>query len=293
MNNTENYNKISLYKYYVFSKVIHYKDLLKTARYFKIPLFKLKNDLSSLEKTLGFNLYERHQKEFTLTTEGEKFASFSKNMVNNFHYIAEKRNIEEETLTIAAYHGVCERILPQALAKFSRRHPKIRLRVLAGIEHEDFTNPEIDISISSFLTNRSDLQTNHLDTLPFYFYASPDYIQRYGEPMTYEDMENHKIILFKGMEYRSEYKVKNTIPHIETTNYDLIYKLLLLGCGIAAIPNSRLQKSDLSGIKMIRVVSGRKCTDFSIYFLTRRFSKKAALTNDFLDNIKETLNDLA
>lgn len=291
MNNTENYNKISLYKYYVFSKVIHYKDLLKTARYFKIPLFKLKNDLSSLEKTLGFNLYERHQKEFTLTTEGEKFAAFSKNMVNNFHYMAEEKNIEEETLTISTYHGICETLLPKALAKFSQRHPKVRLKVLAGVEHEDFMAPEIDVSISVYLTNRSDLETNHIDTHPYYFYASPEYIDRNGEPNTYEDLKKKKIILFKRMEYKTEINFKNFEPYIKTTSYDLIRKLLILGCGIAPLTNSRLQNNDLSAKKLIKVFGGLKCTDSSIYFLTRRFSKNKSLTNDLLDCVRETLNE--
>ncbi len=284
-----NYQKISIFKMFVFNKLLLYNDVVKTAQYLKIPPFKLKNDLISMEKTLEVDLFIRNKKNFTLTLEGEKFANFCKKSANAFKCFEKDTALDDEELVISTYRGIAQAILPEALTKFYLRHPKIRLVIMAGIEHEEFIDPKIDVLISSPLSNRIDLQTRHLVTYPYYLYASPHYLKKHGSPQTLEDLSDHNIIRFKRMKYTTKSIFTEIVPYIEAADYGLIYELTKKGIGIAPIPISRLHKDDLSDKSLVKVINGEKLTDFSVYYITRKFSRKVNLTNDLLDCIRETL----
>lgn len=283
------YQKISIYKLYVFIKLISYNNIAKTARDLKITPFKLRNGIVSIEKSIGSELYVRNKKEFTLTLEGERFANFCRNSSKSFKFLEKENALDEDELVISTYRGIAQSILPEALIKFYSKHPKIRLVILAGIEHEEFIDPKIDVLISSPLNNRTDLQIRHLATYPYYLYASPSYLKKNGNPKNLNELSDHQIIRFKKMKYTTKSIFTEILPFIETTDYGLIYQLTKNGIGIAPIPFSRLHKNDLSDKKLVKVINGEKLTDFSVFYITRKFSSKVNLTNDLLDCIRETL----
>lgn len=292
MDTKNTYKNISLYKYFIFNKVLYYKDTAKAARHMRIPHFKLKNDLISIEKALGVDLFVRNKVSFTLTSEGEKFASISKNIARELDVLDIDSNSREGKLVIATYQGVAQNIFPKVLAKFYSVHPKVELVVLAGIENEEFLDPAIDVLISSHLSNRVDLHAKHLSTVPYYLYASPLYLEKYGTPHTLEELHNHKIISFSKMKYSNISPYIEIKPYIESIDYRVIYTLVKDGRGIAALPTSRLQKDDLCDKKLIKLMNGEKLTDFSIYFVTKRFSNKVNLTNELFDCIREALDEI-
>lgn len=291
MDNSDRLNKISLRKYQVFSKILEYKDIKKASRHFKVPPFKLQNDIKSLEKTLGTDLYERNKNEFTLTIEGQKFAHLTQKIVRELPQIKKKKMPENQELVISTYYGIAESILPKALALFSKRHPSIRLKVLAGIEYDDFTHPDLDILIAAPLSNRADLKSAFLISYPYHYYAKSEYLKEFGTPNSFEDLRNHRLILFKRLQQKSNSSLEQLEPTIHSANFGFIYKMIKLGYGIGFLPISRLQKHDLSANKIVRLSIEKDAMDFPVHFLSRKFSEKAHLTKDLFECIINTLQE--
>lgn len=285
------FNKISLYKYYIFIKVISYKSIQRAARHFDIAVFKLKNDIISIEKALGVELFERNKKEFVLTEEGKKFASLARSLFDEFGQLKKDRVPEDEELVISTYYGFAETVLPQALAGFSKRHPNIRLKVLAGIEHVDFTDLDIDVLIAAPLSNRVDLRSMHLVTSLYQFYASSDYLKENGVPESIDDLMNRKLILFKRMKYQQNSVLGKLQPNIEAANFGFLFKMCKFGHGIALLPNSRLQNDDSYDKTLIKILGDEVHVDFSTHFMVRRFSHKSHLMNDLFECLIDVLED--
>jgi DNA-binding transcriptional LysR family regulator len=283
----EQFQKILLHKYYIFDCIVRYKSASKAARHLGVPAFKVQNDLKSIEKSLGCELYVRNKKDFVLTLEGEKLAQFSKKMVEEFEPLRQATEPKEEELIISAYHGIAEKILPQALMKFSHLHPHVHLKVLTGIEYADFTDNNLDILLAGHLTNRADLQAVHIITESYCLYATPEYLERYGTPRSPEDLLNHKMILFRGIDYTPKEIFEKIEPMIVSTSMGFIYQLTKLGHGISFLPISRLTEEDISAKKIIRILDGQILHNLSAYFLAKRFSSKAPLVNDFFECLKD------
>lgn len=290
MSDLERFNKISLRKYQVFSKILEYNDIKKASRHFKAPPFKLQNDIKSLEKTLGINLFERNKEEFTLTNEGQKFAHSAQKIVGKIHQIQKKRISESQELVISAYYGVAESILPKALTLFSKRHPTVRITVLAGIEYDDFTRTDLDVLIAAPLSNRADLKSTYLGVSPYYFYANSEYLKKFGTPNSFDGLKKHRLVSFKRLLHKTNNSFEQLKPNIQSSNFGFIYNMIKLGYGIGLLPISRLQNHNLSAKNIMKISIEEEYMDFSIHFLSRKFSEKAYLTKDLLECIMEILS---
>jgi DNA-binding transcriptional LysR family regulator len=287
----DQFQKILLHKYYIFDCIVRYKSASKAARHLGVPAFKVQNDLKSIEKSLGYELYVRNKRDFVLTLEGEKLAQFSKKMVEEFEPLRQATEPKEEELVISAYHGISEKILPKAIIKFSSLYPHVRLKILSGIEYADFTDGNLDILLAGHLTNRADLQAIHMITESHFLYAAPEYLKRYGTPQSCEDLLDHKMILFKGIDYTPKEIFEKMNSLILSTSMGFIYSLTKLGHGIAPLPISRLTEEDLSDKKLIRILDGQIVHNVSVYFLAKRFSNKAHIVNNFFDCVNEAYKE--
>ena len=57
---------------------------------------------------------------------------------------------------------------------------------------------EADVAIRLRQPTQPDLIQRKLFAVHFHAYASPDYLKRFGTPHTYEDLDNHRIVLLGG-----------------------------------------------------------------------------------------------
>lgn len=288
MTNFENYHKISLNKYQLLQYLVKFGDIKKTSRFLKVPPFKIQNDLKSLEKQLGHEIFERNQPEFTLTSEGLKLASIADLITENFPILEENTKETKNELVISTYHGVAEKILPIAIKSFIKQNPTTLLNIIATTE-EDFTDPELDIAIASPLSNRGDLTMTSLDDFPYFLYATKEYLNQNSEPKTLKDLAHHKIILFKGLVYKSKEIPIDIDFDIECSNFGFIQNLIQMGYGIGILPKIRPKTEKTN---LVPVLESTFKISSPLYFITRKFSPKTNLIMDFMVCVQNAMMEL-
>jgi DNA-binding transcriptional LysR family regulator len=101
-------------------------------------------------------------------------------------------------LKVTATVGVGSMWLAPRIGEFLDLHPDVRVELILTNEELDLAMREADVAIRLRRPAQPDLIQRRLFTVHFHVYASPDYIKRFGEPKTLEDLDNHRILSFGG-----------------------------------------------------------------------------------------------
>ena len=78
----------------------------------------------------------------------------------------------------------------------------MRVELILTNEELDLAMREADVAIRLRRPAQPDLIQRRLFTVHFHVYASTDYIKRFGEPKTLEDLDNHRLVSFGGDQRR-------------------------------------------------------------------------------------------
>ena len=101
-------------------------------------------------------------------------------------------------LKVTATRGLGGHWLTPRLAEFLDLYPDIKVELILTDEELDLSMREADIAIRLRQPQQPDLIQRKLFTVHFHVYGSPAYIKRFGEPKSYDDLDNHRILSFGG-----------------------------------------------------------------------------------------------
>src|SRR4026207_2249583 len=88
--------------------------------------------------------------------------------------------------------------LAQRVSEFLDLYPDVRVGLILTNAGLDLAMREADVAIRLRRPAQPDLIQRRLFTVHFHVYASKDYVKRFGEPKTLEDLDEHRIISFGG-----------------------------------------------------------------------------------------------
>jgi DNA-binding transcriptional LysR family regulator len=117
--------------------------------------------------------------------------------------LAETSERPSGELKVTATIGVGSMWLAQRVAEFLDHYPDIRVQLILTNEELDLAMREADVAMRLRRPAQPDLIQRRLFTVHFHVYASTDYIKRFGEPKTLEDLDNHRLVSFGGEEQPS------------------------------------------------------------------------------------------
>lgn len=113
--------------------------------------------INLLEKELGFQLFNRHNKGITLTPAGEYFYQESKKMIHRSNTVIMRcKELEEksrEVIRIGTLPNFRAELLPQICRKFTEKYPDITLQ---------FIEYPLERYFKSFLNNQFDITTEYM-----------------------------------------------------------------------------------------------------------------------------------
>ena len=170
--------------------------VLGAAKFLNMTVPTLSRQITSLENHLNCKLFSRSVKGMKLTRKGEEFfavveqtflsfKSFSYNMRNN----GQKRKIR-----IAATHADAAYILNDLILDYNEDHPEIIFELITDDHLIDLILNDVDIAIRPYDSHAKGIQQELLYNLVKRLYASEEYLEKYGEPKTVEDLKHHYII---------------------------------------------------------------------------------------------------
>ncbi|AIK96997.1 LysR family transcriptional regulator [Candidatus Odyssella acanthamoebae] len=280
-------NTIDLAKLRPFYMVAHEGNMTRAAEKLHTNQPNLSVIIRDLEYQLKTKLFERFPKGMRLTSQGERLYIYAKKVLEE-HEVFQREFLEKTeeisgNFDIIAFPYVGAEWLVPLLKNFLDLNPHININI--RIESEDI-NPLYysDVSIGSFIPNQPDLIQKKLLDVYTQFYASKDYLEKFGTPQTPQDLDNHRIITYKN-DYFSPARSTNLLttigrpPKNSRHTYfqiDSLHGMInatLWGYGIAELPNyPSIINSELQLV--LPEIKGENIPLYFIFHESRKNSKK-------------------
>jgi len=182
-----------------FYYITKFGSFASAARFLNVSQSALSRQIIYLEQHLGCPLFTRHSGGVKLTRKGEElfaivetaFIGF-KGFTQDVH--AKIVNGKKRKIRIATTHAVTAYILDNLIFTYNEHHPELVFELISADHLIDIVLNDVDIAIRPYDPNARSVYQEPLFTLEKKLFASSQYLERYGEPKTLEDLKNHRII---------------------------------------------------------------------------------------------------
>jgi DNA-binding transcriptional LysR family regulator len=252
--------------------------------------------ISALEESLDVPLFHRHARGLILTEQGDLLYNTARDVFSKLAIteaqLTESRERPQGPLTVTTTISFGTLWLTPALHEFIDLYPEIQISVILDDGELDLAMREADVAIRLSPPRQPDLVQRHLLDLQFNIYASPDYLARHGTPMTPEELDHHRIIIY-GDTPRPPVGSVNWLMHagakpdhprrpvLRVNNLYGMYLAALSGVGIAALPNY-FSKQSGGLVQILPEIKGPTVETFFVYPEELRHSMRIAVFRDFL-----------
>ena len=154
--------------------------------------------IRALEDSLATTLFHRHARGLILTEQGELLFEATSSMVRKLDTTAARIRDSEENvfgeLKVTTTTGFGSMWLVPRLAKLYERYPDLKIDLLLEERVLDLPMREADVAIRMKEPSQQDLIRRRLLNIRMRLYATPEYLEKAGTPMTFEDMAAHRLI---------------------------------------------------------------------------------------------------
>ena len=163
--------------------------------------------LAKLEHQLGVELLHRSTRKVSLSLEGAEFLPFAREILahENAALVALGQGASHPTGTLrfTAPSSFAQQYIAPILATFQEQQPGITLDLRLSDTQFDLIEGSYDLALRNAPLVDTSLKGRKLANDTRILCASPDYLAKYGEPKTPNDLKNHKLIAFQHKGARS------------------------------------------------------------------------------------------
>jgi DNA-binding transcriptional LysR family regulator len=252
--------------------------------------------ISALERELKAPLFHRHARGLILTEQGDLLFRAARDMRMRLETTRARLVDTSERpageLKVTTTVGLGSLWLAQRISEFLDLYPDVKVELLLTNEELDLAMREADVAIRLRRPAQPDLIQRRLFTVHFHIYASSDYIKRFGEPKSLEDLDNHRILSFGGdqpsyllavhwLATAGRDQGPPRAPHFVVNNVLALQTAVITGAGIAVLPdyavdgNSKLQQ-------ILRDVEMPSLDSYLVYAEEMRSVARVQAFRDFL-----------
>ena len=198
-----------------------------------------------LESQLGIVLFDKHHKGMSLTKAGKTMCAKAMQMqeaARDLQQEAMSQNRQvQQAVKISATEGIGTYILTPALLDLRTQHPQTMFEVLIDNDAVDLMQREADIAVRLSRPVVPDLIAKKVAQLEFQLFASQQYIERFGQPQSLEEVAKHQLVTFSLRESildQTWIDILNTNPNIAyQTNSSIAHVAATrAGFGIGLLP---------------------------------------------------------
>lgn len=254
----------------------------------------ISRQVSALEHDLGLKLFHRHARGLILTEQGEMLYHTAHDVLLKLETV--KNRLTETTekpsgkLRVTTTVGLGQGWLTDKVPEFLSMHPDVDLQLILDNEELDVNMRFADCAIRLRQPQQPDLIQRRLFTVHMHVYASPAYLNRYGEPQSLEELDNHKIITFGepapgyllGVNWleiagRSADEPRNAMLQINSLT--AVKRATQMGLGISMLPDYMVDRD----AGLVQLVTSADVPSFDTYFCYPEEMRNAAKLKAFRD----------
>jgi LysR family transcriptional regulator for bpeEF and oprC len=245
----------------VFARVAESRSFTVAAQRLGLTSSAVSKSISRLEGDLGVKLLHRSTRLVTLTNDGASFYERCREI------LASIEDAERAvTLTKAAPHGRLRvqmpigfgrRVVMPALRQLTQKYPGLVVNAELSDRVADVAYEGFDAAIQIGKVSDERLVARTLCRLRFTALASPDYLARYGEPKTPDELDQHECLAYvspltggyRPWEFARDGQVfsKHVSGKVNVNHADSLVEAAIAGMGIVMISNFIAARAIASG----------------------------------------------
>ena len=206
--------------------------------------------------------------------------------------LTESKERPKGPLRITTTVGFGSLWLTEHIGEFLDLYPDITVSLLVADVELDLTMREADVAVRVRPPTQPDLIQRHLFTGHLGIYAAPSYLNRFGTPVSVEELTRHRVISF-GLDMPTPFvghnwlvneihsKVPDFKPALTVNNVYGMLRSVQNGFGIATLPSFL---SDQEG-HLVRILDGLEIPSADAYFVypsELKDSRRITVFRDFL-----------
>jgi DNA-binding transcriptional LysR family regulator len=278
------------------------------ARFLNISQSALSRQVIYLEQQLGCPLFARHSGGIHLTRKGsELFDLVEATFIGFIGFTrsthTQVSNGKKRKIRIATSHSVAAYLLNDLILEYNQEHPHFIFELIGDDRLTDVLLNDVDVAIRPIDLQLEDVSKSQPVQQEFLFsaekklYASVEYLEKYGEPQTVEDLKNHHLI---GYVHPQEhpYSEVNWILKLGMPKGQLhqpVFASNSIECAISAAEKGIGIVSNYDEIALIKksrlknILPDVKCQALSEYFIYQNYLKGDKEIMDLKEYLQEKL----
>ncbi|WP_054002961.1 LysR family transcriptional regulator [Shimia sp. SK013] len=205
----------------------------------------LGRQVDGLEQELGIVLFERVGRGLTLTPSGLELLEHVRDMGEAAGRVSMtalgQSQALEGTICISASETYAAVLLPPIIAKLRIIEPGIQVEIVVANHVSDLRRREADIAIRNFRPTEPDLIAKKIGDADAILYATPDYIEKIGNPTKPYDLRHadfvnmdHGGMMIKGLNTLGLGLTEANFPLL-TESYLVMWELVRQGAAIGIL----------------------------------------------------------
>ncbi len=282
----------------IFFKVAEAGSFTKAGDDLGLSQSAVSRQVSALERELKAPLFHRHARGLILTEQGDLLFRAARDMTMRLETtrarLADTRERPSGDLRVTTTVGLGSHWLTPRLSEFMDLYPDIRVELILTNEELDLSMREADVALRLRQPVQADLVQRRLFTVHFHIYASDDYIKRFGEPKTVEQLDDHRLLSFGGdqpsyllaVHWLAHAGRELRDPrgyHLIVNNITALKKAVEKGAGIAVLPDYLVEPE----MKVQRILTDMEMPSLDSYLVypeEMRSMARVQVFRDFLVN---------
>lgn len=285
-----------------FYYVSKFGSFANAARFLNISPSALSRQVIYLEQHLGCPLFSRHSGGIKLTRKGKELFDIVemtfiglKGFTQNTH--AEMKKGKKRKIRIASTHAITSYILDSLIFDYNEEYPDLVFELIGEDHLIDLVLNDVDIAIRPFDSQAQGVQQDLLFTLEKKLFASQEYLEKFGEPQTVEELKNHHLVALGHPEIHPYADVnwilrlgmpegKMHEPIFTSNSLESLFKAAKRGIGIVSGYNEMeiVKRSNLK-----QILPNVTCPAIREYFIYPDYLKKDKKISNFKEYLKEKL----
>lgn len=174
--------------------------------------------IKKLEQSLGVRLVHRTTRRVSLTEEGLNFLPHAKKVLESIETaqssVDSGSSTPKGTLRITAPASFGRMHIIPALSGFVERYPDLKIDLTMSDSIMDMVEGGFDIAVRNSSLKDSSFIARKLADDTRIICASPEYLQKHGEPSSPDELVNHKCVDLVGIE-NWVFEIQDTLKSIK------------------------------------------------------------------------------
>ncbi|MBE3637668.1 LysR family transcriptional regulator [Mangrovicoccus algicola] len=277
----------------IFHAVADAGSLTHAGEHLHLSQSAVSRQIRALETSLNTTLFHRHARGLILTEQGELLFDATSAMVKRLDAAAARiRDSEEEVfgeLRVTTTTGFGSLWLVPRLPALYKKYPDLKIDLMLEERVLDLPMREADVAIRMKEPSQADLIRKRLMAVHMRLYATQQYLDEYGTPVTRADMRSHRLIcqnatsfqVMAGLRMVQALMAEDMPSLLTVNNYFGVLQGVLNHLGIGVLPH--YVAHDVPGlVRVLPDVDSGEVPVYLAYPEELRQSKRIAAFRDFV-----------